>query len=381
MKQETNKEMDLLLRGLGRRQDASMSTAGDHLDADELSAYAENVLPAAARARYTEHLAECSPCRELVVQLSSSVNVVSAQETVRVSAPSLLKKFLASLFSPMVLRYAVPALGLIVVAVIGLVILRQERPADVAMQAPRETPSAVTAPATQAPPRADENSRGYADQQKPASTESGSRIQAENNKPPAPPPNNAPSVTVDANVSQEASAQKGEQPSANEPPPQAAPKPASSPTDEKQRVDETSKKQVQGLPTIQSSADRAYRAEEKEDRQTKDLSAEPAARRAKITPSGATGTGSIAKLQRDGVDKEDKDDNAETRSVAGRRFRKQRGIWIDTAYDSSRTTINLARGSEQYRALVADEPAIKTIADELDGEIVVVWKNRAYRIR
>jgi hypothetical protein len=43
--------------------------------------------------------------------------------------------------------------------------------------------------------------------------------------------------------------------------------------------------------------------------------------------------------------------------------------------------VNLTRGSEQYRALVADEPAIKNIADQLDGEIVVVWKGRAYRIR
>jgi hypothetical protein len=30
--------------------------------------------------------------------------------------------------------------------------------------------------------------------------------------------------------------------------------------------------------------------------------------------------------------------------------------------------------------LIADEPAIKTIADQLDGEIIVVWKGRAYHI-
>jgi len=29
---------------------------------------------------------------------------------------------------------------------------------------------------------------------------------------------------------------------------------------------------------------------------------------------------------------------------------------------------------------VGDEPAIKTIADTLDGEIIVVWKGRTYRI-
>jgi hypothetical protein len=43
--------------------------------------------------------------------------------------------------------------------------------------------------------------------------------------------------------------------------------------------------------------------------------------------------------------------------------------------------MTVARGSEQYRVLVADEPSIRTIADQLDGEIVVVWKGRNYRIR
>ena len=51
MKDETNNEMDLLLRRLGRRQDIFTPDASDHLDADELSAYAENALPAAARRR------------------------------------------------------------------------------------------------------------------------------------------------------------------------------------------------------------------------------------------------------------------------------------------------------------------------------------------
>src|ERR1041384_5254042 len=127
MRQETNNEMDLLLRRLGRQQEASAS--GDHLDADELNSYAENVLPPAARSRYTLHLAECAQCRDLVVQLSSSAGVV-AQENAQVSAPSALRKFLASLFSPMVLRYAVPALGLVVVAAIGFMVSRNERTAN-----------------------------------------------------------------------------------------------------------------------------------------------------------------------------------------------------------------------------------------------------------
>jgi hypothetical protein len=71
----------------------------------------------------------------------------------------------------------------------------------------------------------------------------------------------------------------------------------------------------------------------------------------------------------------------ETRTIAGRHFRKQGGIWTDTAYDSSTATVNMTRNSEQFRALVADEAAIGTIARQLDGEVIVVWKGRAYHIR
>jgi hypothetical protein len=77
----------------------------------------------------------------------------------------------------------------------------------------------------------------------------------------------------------------------------------------------------------------------------------------------------------------DEDEAAETRSVAGRRFRRSGGVWIDTEYDQSKPTTNVARGSEHYRGLVGDEPSLGKIAQELSGEIIVVWKGRAYRIR
>ena len=74
-------------------------------------------------------------------------------------------------------------------------------------------------------------------------------------------------------------------------------------------------------------------------------------------------------------------DQTETISVAGRRFRKTGSVWIDVAYNSSQGTTNVTRGSEQYRALIADEPGIRTIAEQLKGEVIVVWKGHVYRIR
>src|ERR1043166_1417267 len=121
MKQESNNAIDLMLRKLGRsgsrvHQNAGNGAAeseGSHLDADELNAYAENALPATTRARYTEHLADCLRCRQIVSQLSQATGLLvdDSPTTVPVSG---LKAFLLSLLSPIVLRYALPALGLLV---------------------------------------------------------------------------------------------------------------------------------------------------------------------------------------------------------------------------------------------------------------------------
>jgi hypothetical protein len=92
-------------------------------------------------------------------------------------------------------------------------------------------------------------------------------------------------------------------------------------------------------------------------------------------------SGVIAGRGPSGTDKNKKTDEPETRSVMGRHFTREGGAWVDTAYEASRATIRLARGSEQYRALVADEPGIRTIAEQLDGVVIVVWKGRAYRIQ
>ena len=374
MKQETNNEMDLLLRRLGRRDETAVFDV-DHLDADELSAYAENALPGAARARYTAHLAECSRCRELVVQLSASAGVVIATESAKVAEPSGWRKFLASLFTPMVLRYAAPALGLIVVAAIGFVILRSNQPAQNVAQVTNTEQRPAAAPPTTGSDGGTTYSFGN-----PAPSPEGPRekqqargLQAESA--PAPVQNAAPAVSdVQTETSKDVAAAqpKPEQQTttANEPPPppkvSATPTPEESPRPEA----EVTSKEVRELPATTPSAGKTLRgAEYREDKDKEARARKPA------TVAAASGTGSAGNMQADGVDL-----SASTRTVAGRRFRKQGGVWIDTAYDSSKNVVTVTRNSEQYRGLVGDEPAIKTIADTLAGEIIVVWKGRTYRI-
>jgi len=383
MKPETNNEMDLLLRRLARRDGASASdAAGDHLDADELNAYAENAVPAKTRARYTAHLVECTRCRELVVQLSASAGVVIAAT---VSKPSTWRTFLASLFTPMVLRYAAPALGLIVVAAIGFVVLRRDQPADHVTQVtnneqrPTPVPTVETVspglfdpanhPANQSPaapaPSAEAPIRGQKND-----------LQAES----APAGNAAPVVSAPVEVSKDATAAqpKPEQQTvvANEPPPaKAAPAPTESPSAE---TEAKKKETTIAGASAPASQTREFRVQERADRNNADFSS-AANRKAGTADKAQAGAGSAETVRRERM--YERDENAETRSVAGRRFRKQGGAWVDTAYASYRDTMTITRGSEQYRALIADEPEIKTIADQLDGEIIVVWKSRAYRIR
>jgi hypothetical protein len=382
MKQETNNEVDLLLRRLGRRPETSIFDGNgdvEHLDADELSAYAENVVPAAARARYTEHLAECTRCRELIVQLSSSAGVVPFVETVKPLAPSALRKFLASLFTPMVLRYAVPALGLILVAAIGLFVLRQKKNEDASIAQNVETQKSTSITTTNSPQPEAQPSTAFDSPAENSAGKPGQSSVALANQPAAAAPN-APTIAGDtADASRGAAAKKEEaQPVVTEAP--APPKPATT-------SDETSQERLANEPRVQNTVDVA----KAEDRKAAEVEIAKARSDAEAASKAQTfsgiasvkpGAASRSRAQRDddAVEK-DKNDDGETRTVAGRKFRKQGDSWIDTAYSSVRVTTNLTRGSEQYRALIADEPGIKTIADQLNGEVVVVWKGRAYRIR
>jgi len=74
------------------------------------------------------------------------------------------------------------------------------------------------------------------------------------------------------------------------------------------------------------------------------------------------------------------DEESQTRTVLGRHFRRVGNAWVDDTYKSSMAATKVVRGSEQYRSLVADEPAIAGFATQLSGEVIVVWKGRAYRI-
>ena len=412
MKQANNNEVDLLLRSLARGRNATAGQSGsergdaarvssDHLDADELNSYAEGVAPTPARVRYTEHLADCEACRSIVVgliQASGAANRFAAHDPERGpqrehQGGTTFWQKLSLLFSPPVLRYAVPALVLTAVIGIGLLALKQQRGSELVARnetqtnAPNSTPgaggsqgaiSAATKPTPGSPP----GISGAAPS--PVSADSGRDkliLQEEKSRPGEVPPLSEGSVSVSKAAAAKDSSQPADaasvaesRPYAQEPKPRAVAPPA--PLLDAEKTNELAKEQAAKREDRNRDEDDAYRAQSDgvhgPSRSQNNTVFSENARRGVGNVAGGRGPS--------GTDKK-KTAEEETRTVMGRHFSREGDAWVDTAYESSRTTARVARGSDQFRALVADEPGIRTISEQLNGVVIVVWKGRAYRIQ
>jgi hypothetical protein len=402
MEKANNNEMDLLLRSLAgsARGDSSGEIGPDpgkangesrnHLDADELNSFAEGVLPEAARSRYAAHLADCQSCRGIVINLSQAAGRTMEKPVAIETSRRSFWQSLAMFLSPQVLRYAVPALTLTAVIAISLIALRRNQapgelaqiqpsapaistPPQLADGAPPAEGRGVVAPQIQAETKAspvapkagttttEEQRLNLAKAPAPVSTDSATAAPAAKEVSPPPPPTVAnaepqsrPAYAPEPKPETYASGRtvlsdvKKDEVSKNQP----AEREAGQRTREAYKLEsnkEGEDKAASGLYTIKPSGPR--RSEEMNERR----------------PASKTKRGSS-------------DDDEALRTVAGKQFRRQGNAWVDTSYDS-RATVNLSRGSESFRVLVADEPAIGTIARRLEGEVIVAWKGRAYRIR
>ncbi|MFL6231163.1 MAG: zf-HC2 domain-containing protein [Pyrinomonadaceae bacterium] len=455
MKSEFDTEMDALLRGRARRDDAWRATGGGrdplrdalagasaaergaHLDADELAAFAEHALPDASRARYAAHLADCDECRRVATQVALAAGVAVAREerapvAVQPSVASWRER-VAALFAPRVWRYAMPVVALLGVGVVALILLKSvPRPgaADMAQQNMEPASAGANGVAKQ-----DENHAttvaGQPAPQTPATEVSTTREAASDsrNAQAAAETRNVPAATDDPKQAQAGSdvanavagagaqsvpAQRQQQPIEQQqyvPPPatsaaptqMAMPTPVPTPMPVPPPVSDADEVKVAKEAPKDKTAESEDRAGTRASRRAGErgtgsggsgATEERTANRTALRPEPATETpGAKAEAKRArqkseaARDEEKKSDAAlakpsvETRSAGGRKFRREGNAWIDTAYNSSQATANVRRNSEQYRALVADEPEIGRIADALGGEVVVVWKGRAYRIK
>lgn len=419
MKQANNTEIDRLLQrharrfgtaaasgeGDGRDQVAAHN-AGAHLDADEMNAYAEGALPAAARSRYASHLADCDSCRAVVTNLT-----LAAQPAVQESRGDLTENAspskswwsaIAALFAPPVLRYAVPAVLLFGVIVVALVATRNRSESQfVARNEEKQTDGAVTKQAEPVPSPAqvgEATGAANTSANRPVTTEANANDQAQladgtlrsnaNAGQPASaaPPPPAPISDAKEAAKREESAVNDER-YANEPEPTPArARPSSTvagKVEEQKRDQQQDTVATTGAATENTELGRSSSGKDAEAKNSPPNAGDLASQQTAPSQAGSranTRRAAKSAAARSAEDNDRADSSNETRSVGGRRFRRQGNAWIDTAYNSSRSTINVARGSDQYRALAADEPGLRSIAEQLGGEVIVVWKGKAYRI-
>ncbi len=406
MKNTGKHEIDLLLRSMAKRGQKSSVLNEDesrqpdsHLDADELNAFAEQALPTATRARYTAHLADCSSCRKIVSDLAMSSGIVTREPPLAEATGSTFFEKLRALLTPPALRYGIPALAILAVVTVSLISLRQQTRSKAALVAQNSTREAVSEapqkPAVDPPQEAnvpakqnqvntgEKNPASVSAEKKPDATANGEVAETRKSLADSQTPASAaaPSNAAKTDSTSGAVAQPSYAP---EPPPPAKAQVAANDArknEENEREKKLAKEKDQGVVVDGVSNEVASKS------RSRDEVSEAQGARIKSRAAAAAGRGSgilsTAEARRaPAADAKRSDEDKETRTVdvAGHRFRKQGNGWVDTGYDS-RATINVTRGSEQYRALVADEPGIRTIADQLHGEVILIWKGRAYRIR
>ena len=67
---------------------------------------------------------------------------------------------------------------------------------------------------------------------------------------------------------------------------------------------------------------------------------------------------------------------SDLKTAGGKKFENRNGAWYDTAYHGQATT-NVRRGTDEFKKL---DGGLRSIANSIGGTVVVVWKDKAYRI-
>jgi hypothetical protein len=409
-------QIDVLLRRYAGQSPSQ--PAKEHLDADELNAFAEGSLPAAARSRYLSHLVDCDNCRQIVSQLaiSGGALVKTENETTDAQGSSWWKRF-SGFFSPLTLTYGALAAVLILIAGVGFFVLRQ-RPASTlvakndqsqaaANSAASPNGDAMPQPSNGPPSESMENRQGSASSTSQASPgqDEIARLEKPADKP-----------AVMSKSAKEAESPGNPLPATEKKTEttQAAPSYAPPPPSEKERTetlsrDQESPKSVASASGPRKSApadtfkmsDRARAGGSDSDNRAgedsshlllnqpsvsrrasddkakgprRDAENNVGNRNSNVGLNDATKTQGVVAPNRAASEEK----REETRSAGGRKFRRQGNAWVDVKFKSSMNLKSISRGSGEFNDL---DSGLRSIAQELGGELIVVWKGKAYRIR
>jgi Putative zinc-finger len=416
-----DKQIDVLMRRYAKA--APRMSVTEHLDADEISAFAEGALPPATRARYVSHLADCDQCRKQASALAISSGAVVRTEESR--SPAIegrsFWQVLAGMFALPVLRYAAFAAVVLIVAGVAFVAFRRPRN-EAQMIAANEPVNQQRDSAVKPPTGFQEGTAGNKQARTETRSASPSQLAAGNDQTaksdttskledapakPLPMKEAAPSEPAMA----EKKAGQGEMAKAL---PSYAPlPPGETVTQQKQEAYRqqsagiSGPRQQQKLDSVDKFGQERERDANKDAARADDLARKntapgsvasnqppPSPRR----PVDEKAKGPMRNMESNTINRNENASRAEapkttsnsssdrasteeapqTRSAGGKKFRRQGAAWVDQKFKSSMTLKSVSRGSDEFTSL---DSGLRSIAQQLGGEVIVVWKGKAYLIK
>jgi hypothetical protein len=374
MELEFDKEIDAILRRA--RSGTTVAASGEHLDADVISAFAEGAVPERSKLLYTRHLADCDRCRKLLSQVIAMNTGVDATTAPSVSAPvGALASWFGNLLRAPNLAFAMGALVLVFSGVLGYLVLRNQGLDSAATVSQSDTEMQKGGPS--AGIEANEsmaNSSAASTAANTATNAAASNVPASSAV--------ANSVPGDVSRTDSITSRSVENLPTNE-------RGANNYVLDGATLPEPKTGAAASPPTDKTVAERDREKLKSDDKEAKDenvllggVRQETEDRRAsgnvamaKKAPSGPTRSGPVQN-QSNQINTQTYD-MAVTRTAGGKKFTNRSGAWYDTAY-RGQATINVRRGTDAYKNL---DSGLRSIADSLGGTVVVVWKDKAYRIQ
>ncbi len=381
---EFDKEIDALLRQTAQGETAFAAAnpkskirnpKSFHLDADEISAFAENALPEKSRQKYIVHLADCEKCRKNLSNLIL-LNSETESETVRIEEKEIILApipWYRKLFAFPHLAYTLGALVLVFSGIAVLTVLQNSnnsRNAEISQVSERQLNGKGMNSDGDAAVESYSNGMMNSNMMmsNSASMNSSSNSAANFSMMPS-----APVMTANSNASVRRESDKDLKDEPKTAAPQKVPNESAKTTDSV----------VVGAPPPPPKENN-YQVENEAQKQQPSQNSiaqnqtniAPNSRNVQRAPS-ATLRAENKKQKVEQSRNDAREKSVETTIVSGKTFKRTNNVWYDSAY-KEQPTINITRGTKEYKKL---DSGLRGVVENLGGTVVVVWKEKAYRIQ
>ncbi len=411
MEVDFDKQTDAILRDLARGNSFAEIPQIGHLDADELSVFAENALPAKARLRMIEHLADCTKCRKTLANLND-LNSETESEIIHeeIKPIALLPQitWYSKLFAFPNLTYAMGALTLLLGGTIAFLVFQNSRDetasvaqADKTYEKPTETSGASSegdAPINEKYSANTSTTANVASPTENSSANSSAPMAPKNNGEASPDIATKPQATPAMTTDELKIAPKDAEKSADEPKSELMSKGGERGDSKKDadvvgKVEDTknktvtneqvqtdgvdnniSQRQVQEMPNVARNQSNIITPDTGQTRNSP-----PPAPMKKAEPRREDAEVRSNKTQNDRAKESDKGSGfaVVTKTAGGKTFQSLNGVWTDSAYKGGGTK-NVRRNSDEYKKL---DSGLQNIGNSFRETVIVVWNGKNYKIQ